>query len=438
MKKIFLFITAFFIVAMSITAQENIRYRRSSLHQIYIPCPSKTSVKTAARLKNVNGFNPDEDYTAQVLAAWNEYPFPEKYNNHEIDIKSISLPESLLEDDEDEDTDDKSKEKKKKVDEVQLAIEKAIYDNQIAKELVKKWYNYNNGKVNIDTLLSRAAYDASELDLAVADGQADKKQFLSGAAEELLGNTFVTFSYTKFISCLPKAEAVRALAYAAAEQIGNPVAKMAAKKAADVAYNKMKDGYRAVTKTYLYQLVWDEETSATFYNYWLDNTTIDAKAFEADKETFKMVLVGKDEASSTVYPQAKLKELMKEGYSLMDSTVVKRTVIRNTDKMYAQLAKNYEVFKPVVPVYTEKPLTAQIGMKEGLEGGEKFDVLECQITKDGKTIWKPVGVVVVDKKQIWDNRYAAGEEDGEKFDESVKATLFKGKATAGLYLRQQK
>jgi len=33
----------------------------------------------------------------------------------------------------------------------------------------------------------------------------------------------------------------------------------------------------------------------------------------------------------------------------------------------------YEVFKVKVPVLTNEPITAQIGMKEGLEGGEKFE-----------------------------------------------------------------
>jgi hypothetical protein len=53
------------------------------------------------------------------------------------------------------------------------------------------------------------------------------------------------------------------------------------------------------------------------------------------------------------------------------------------------------------------PVTARIGLKEGLEGGESFDVLESR--KDAKTgqyKYVSVGSVSVDKKQpIWDNRF---------------------------------
>ena len=41
-----------------------------------------------------------------------------------------------------------------------------------------------------------------------------------------------------------------------------------------------------------------------------------------------------------------------------------------------------------------------------------------------------------DKKQIWDNRYAAGQDEEDNVDESIKVTAFKGKASVGQFLRR--
>ena len=59
------------------------------------------------------------------------------------------------------------------------------------------------------------------------------------------------------------------------------------------------------------------------------------------------------------------------------------------NKVYAKLQKEYDVFKPEMPLLTasKKDCTAKIGMKEGLEGGEKFDVLEKAVDKDGLTVY---------------------------------------------------
>ena len=47
------------------------------------------------------------------------------------------------------------------------------------------------------------------------------------------------------------------------------------------------------------------------------------------------------------------------------------------------MTKKYEDFKPKVPLVEFSPLTAFIGMKEGLEGGETFEVLNEEY--DSKT-----------------------------------------------------
>ena len=77
-------------------------------------------------------------------------------------------------------------------------------------------------------------------------------------------------------------------------------------------------------------------------------------------------------------------------------------------------------------------------MKEGLKGGETFEVLNEEYDdKTGRTFYKLVGRIKVNKKLIWDNRYSAGEESSSNLDR----TTFKGKAkkaTLGSLIRQKR
>jgi len=52
----------------------------------------------------------------------------------------------------------------------------------------------------------------------------------------------------------------------------------------------------------------------------------------------------------------------------------------------------YEVFKPKFPVLTNPPLTAGFGLKEGLKGGEKFELLE--------TVWNEKKINVNINRQV--------------------------------------
>ena len=62
-----------------------------------------------------------------------------------------------------------------------------------------------------------------------------------------------------------------------------------------------------------------------------------------------------------------------------DEQKIQTATARAVDRTYFKLQKNYDVFKPLSAlVLGDKPkdCSAKIGMKEGLEGGEKFDVLK--------------------------------------------------------------
>ena len=113
-----------------------------------------------------------------------------------------------------------------------------------------------------------------------------------------------------------------------------------------------------------------------------------------------------------------------------DKEVIDLSTNRNIDKVLVQLQKGYDQFKPIFPIQSEKPIGAYLGLKEGIEGGETFEVLE----KNSDGSYKAIGTIKVDKNNVWDNQYGSNSSEG--------MTQFKGKlpkgASKGTLIRQKK
>lgn len=416
-------------------------YRRSSLSMVLLESESF----------------PNKD---AVMSSWNNYPFPDKYNKHEISTKSFNNKNVKLTDDdlkaagflkdtikglkleamrdvvplryinEEKTLAYKLPNERQKV---QLSIDKVLSEKQVAKQIIKKWFDINEkNEFNNEnlTLKERAFYNASEADKAVADGQSRGLEYLMNNAEDLIYNSFVTFTKLDFYENEPVAKAALVLAQAelAKTDMPQPLKDKAAEKLIQ-AYDKAKEGYSLWSKNWLYQINWNDSLAALFYETW-------EKPEEFEKlDIFKMEFIG------TQYNQSLV--TFKIGETRTQEQLIDMALVRNLDNAFAKLQKKNDVFKPKVPVLTSGPITAQIGMKEGLEGGEKFEVLEMILNKDGKVEYKVVGKASVDKKIVWDNRYSAGEEVEPQKDADgnvISSTSFKGskKIQPGMLLKLKK
>ncbi len=426
------------------TQSTELKYRRSSLHLILLE---------------------SEDFPRKdvVIKAYHEAPFPDKYNNHEIAVKGVNPTSYLLTDAEKVTAGTKKTGMSafganllsgatagivdKDAGDMPIVTDKIVKDKKIANQLVAKWFNRQaDGSFDMKLVGERGSYDATEMQANIAKGSARGTSSLSDAGEELIGNTFVVLTKLKFISNEPIAAAIREVAKLKAGSLP-AMFQPAAYKLLDMAYNKAKEGYSVWTTSYLYKLKWNDSTAAIFYNdMWIDKgAKIDKKRIAAfdNSNLFQMQYIGSEKSSSLV--TFSLKETRTE------DQVVELATVRNVEHVFAKLQKTYEVFKPKTPIYSGEPVTAKIGMKEGLEGGEKFEVLEQTVDpKTRLTAYVKKGTVTVDKKQIWDNRFNAGEEvstgdnkDKDKKDKDkpvIDRTYFKGggKFYAGMLLRQIK
>ncbi len=435
MKNILLICTLLFSLCLH-SQDDDMKYRRSSLHLMMME---------DAKL-------PEKEI---IINTFNTYPFPEKYNNHKIDI--IKIPNFLKDDEIAAKAEQKAQKKADKENNVKLTdeekkrrklikdlkgadktIEKYFSENKVANKIVAKWFNMDeNGVMNFDLVAERGQYDATAMDVKKASTMSKSVATqLQDAGIELIDKSFVIINKFKFISNEIAAKIAYEIAQATIKEMKTSTKieqtlKQAAEKKALQLYEKARKGYTVGTQAILYKLDWSETVSTTFFNeYYMpesySKTLNDSlRQIEIDKfyntDLFKLELVGMEKQTIRV--------LNLTSEDLNKQQIINEATRRTMNKVYAKLQKEYDVFKPKMPLLTasKKDCTAKIGMKEGLEGGEKFDVLEKAVDKDGLTVYNKKGTIKVDKKRLWDNQfYAAKPPEQKSKKEPITATGFKG------------
>lgn len=362
-------------------AKPSTKYRRSSLYTIMVQDESK-------------------QYADVIKKSFEKGPIPEKFNNHIVGSRVIS----------------------RTMDKDQTAnINEYLESNKVAQQLVAKWFNRaKDGSFNMDLIKSRGSYDASVLDIATAKSSKRGLDMLADAGEELIKNTFVLvndFNYISKEEVAEKAKGFMGKIGSVASAAGFSGASNAT-ELASAGLTVAGKGYVIKTVAHLYKLDWNDEVAAIFYNdYWADKTTITKEKKNAFDESniFKLTYIGSDNSWADVQSSSFTKKTEEE--------LIEKSTVKAVDAVIIKLQKEHDEFKTKTPLFTGEPITAKIGLKEGLSDKSKFDVLEQQMDELGKTKYVVVGSLKVDMDfPIWDNRFGAEEENPES---TVDKTHFK-------------
>ena len=439
------YIVASALLTLACTSFGQVKYRRSNLTMVLI---------------EDNSLGKEKD---MVINAYNANPFPDKYNQHDIEDKNFSTEKMKLTKEDYlkagfyKDTLktplDLIKAKKKPLNKVRflnneltigvleptdeeltnIYVNKYINEKKIAKQVVATWFNRSKDGKSMDwkTLKQRAAYSAAEheKDGETSNGVVDK--LIKDV--DVVGNSFVVFNKMKFFENEPVARLIRDVAKAEAmkQLAGKPeIIVKNALAAIDKGYELTKEGYTVQCNTYLYQLDWNENIAKKTKDYFFNDNLMDKRSQIWDTTNlYKMKFVGKTISGSIVVGGKK---------SIQE--IIDLQVKRTMDNAMAKLQKEYVVFRPVSPIFSVNPLTAQIGMKEGVEPGQKYEILKSTDDEFGIPKWSSVGKVKVDKKvPVWDNRLGAEPVKDDKGNIVVtpKCTTFKGgkKASEFYFIR---
>lgn len=412
-------------------------YMRSSLEMVYID----------------GGSFPQKDI---VDRSWQNYMDPEKnfpnqYNKHYANIGNVVY----------------NGKKDISIAEMTTLITNYINENHLANKLVQRWFNYNPhgsinydidnpvnpaAKINMQTVFERGFYNvnAGDENLMLTGLKREREAQIKDLSVKLLPFTFMTFTKLDFYENEPVARAIRDAAIVTAKNVYDNAIKNGANPntanlvynlaclTANAAYAATKDGYTLRSTTWLYRLVWDQNTEAYFYNSVLSNPSL----LETSSK-FKMEYIDCQENKSTVIISA----------TRTKEQIIDLTVTRNLNKVFRDLQDRNDVFKvwtPILDFYSlvnpniyapitvnGKIVTAEIGTEEGLRGGEMFSIVD----DDGNFY----GYAKAVKGKIWDNAVVTGGDaefnyvpQTDRYGNPVTATTFKVKKPqnlrSGLYL----
>ena len=239
MKKLIFNLVLFAAVMLSYNgyAQNNKEvdeYRRSSIYTILIN-------------------HEEQKYATEIRDAFVSLPVPDKYNDHNLSVKVLTMSGKL---------------KDAKSDEENEEITEFLNNNKVASRLVGKWFNRDifTGECNSDLVKERGLYDANTYDVIMAEKSARSMALLQDSGEDLIGNTFVLVNDIRYVDKEKTGKAIggalRILGALASIASGVDVTDLTDNLGSMMETLK---GFKVKVNTFLYQLVWNEEIMMDFY-----------------------------------------------------------------------------------------------------------------------------------------------------------------------------
>ncbi len=375
-------------------------------------------------------------YEQDIEKAFDEMPVPDKYNDHglgkkvfytsdkKIEVKGLNKHEGFIVN---------ASSDPSKMNDFDAFLQK----QHMASRLVAKWFHRKKGNsiCDMELVQERGYQNASEVDKRLAALSVRKDALLRDAGEELISSTFVLVNDIRYIDKSRGTSVIGGIVSAAIKTAGTLQGQnMTNQKDLGDLIASYK-GFNVKIKTYLYQLVWDDEISSFFYNQVYTEKPDDAKKenFENNRGKFSLRYLGMQESSGKDVSFAGVNESEPQ-------KMVRKACQRAFDENIANLQKNFEVFKVKAPLRSFQPLTCEIGLKEGITENSRYEVLETVEDKSGHIAYKRVGVIRPVKDKIWDNRYMAAEEGAE--NATLGFTTFEkvsgGSFYPGLLVREMK
>lgn len=341
---------------------------------------------------------------------------PDKYNPHELQERIIKSPSEI------------------KNEKLVAYLSDYFKSNQVAKQLVAKWFNRSKkGGFNTDLLMKRGLYNAQELDKQIAKSTVSGIEKIKDKGENLIDNTFVVVMASNYTNKEDVAKGLKA-GLGFMEKLG--VVNLGL--ASDLTHSTITTvgrGYWVKTKSYLYKLKWNEDIMHRFYNeLWVtdDNVTPEKKAAFDNADFFELEYIGETSTGADIQSTTLSTKT--------DSQLIERSTIKSFDKAIANLQKEYDVFSLKLPIYSISPLlTIKAGTKDGITSKSKFGIFEIQENENKKLSLVQVGKLKVDKDYpIWNNEFGADEENTDKQVDCtvLKLQSIKGEVVPGMLIIQ--
>ena len=382
MKYHYILSVALAAVSTGLWAEEpQIDYRRSSIYSVLVN-------------------HVEQPFAQEIKEAFIQIPVPDKFNDHDLSVKVLNLNQKLA---------GAKSEKENPV------ITEFLTNNKIASRLVGRWFNrdFYTGTCDMELVKERGLYNATVFDQQLAARSSRGIAMLQDAGEELIGNTFVLVNDIRYVDknqgAKVGASALKILGAVASAYTGNNDYKKLANNVGDMA--ETLKGFKVRINTFLYRLEWTEEQANNFYadQYTANPDETKRQNFEKNRGSYKLRYVGKVESKGSTTSFMGINESE-------PVLMVRKACQRAIDENVADLQHEYEEFRTKTPLVTVEPLTAYVGMKEGITEKSRFEVLEVVEMENGSHKYNRVGIIEPVPSKIWDNRFMAVEEKAKGAD----------------------
>ena len=378
MKTRYFLLVVLLLANVALFAQEpESNYRRSSIYSLLVN-------------------HTDQQFANEIKTAFLQIPVPDKFNDHNLSVKVLNMDKKLSGASSEKENPD---------------ITEFLQKNQIASRLVGRWFNrdFFTGQCNMELVKERGLYNATEFDKQLATRSARGMAMLQDAGEDLIGNTFVLVNDIRYVDknkgAKTGASILKLLGSVAAIATGTNIDNLTDNLGDMVETLK---GFKVKINTFLYKLDWSDDQAALFYQEQYTAQPDDTKKanFERARGSYKLKYVGKVESSGGTTSFLGINE---------DEPIVmvRKACQRAIDDNVVDLQHNYEEFRTKSPLVTVEPITAYIGMKDGVTAKSKYEVLEVIEMEDGTHKYNRVGVIEPIANLIWDNRFMAVEEGAQ-------------------------
>ena len=389
----------------------------------------------------------DKQYAEAMTRVFQDFPMPARYNEHNVDVRVVNV---------------KGKQSKSDIDRMLRA-------NKISQSIVGKWFNRNDytGAMNMDLIHERGGYGAFYQDYERVMQTVRGTSLLREEGIDLLENTFILVCDMDYLDrkkgfkigalvtgiLSVAAETMSAYSnleaqkeyyngnYAAANRKANQAAAWGAGAQLGYAGTDVLDdlgGFRVKIHAYLYRLKWDNNmTNELFNSYWVDETTPPGEA-QRRKQKFENTNFGLEYLGD--YSEASGKTILLSWNN--EDEVILDVCQRAVDKGITNLSKKYEVFRPRTPFYIEgETLYSHIGTKEDVTTGKKYEIVQRNRDKNGKTTFKKMGEA--EAVNVWNNKNVRFDNYFSTSDKGTAFVVKKGKlsdiaSTPGLLIRESK
>jgi hypothetical protein len=335
----------------------------------------------------------DQQFASEIKEAFLQIPVPDKFNDHNLSVKVLNMDKKLS---------GASKDQENPI------ITEFLNNNRVASRLVGRWFNrdFFTGQCDMELVKERGLYNATEFDKQLATRSARGMAMLQDAGEDLIGNTFVIVNDIRYVDKNKGAKTAGGIL-----KVLGSVASIATGVNVDNLTDNIGDmvetikGFKVKINTFLYKLDWNSEQANIFYQeqYAAKPDATKCRNFDNARGNYRLKYVGKVESSGGTTSFLGINE---------DEPIVmvRKACQRAIDENVVDLQREYEEFRTKTPLISVEPLTAYIGMKEGVTNKSKFEVLEVVEMENGSHKYNRVGVIEPIDNLIWDNRYMAEEE----------------------------